>query len=78
MKHANGIRFLFSHSVRTRSLKSENPAMEKVLEYHQEPELFKKISVNLKDLHLNPSVESVEKWLKDRSKELNDKAKKLL
>ena len=53
-------------------------AMEKVLEYHQEPELFKKVAVNLKDLHLPPESESLEKWIKERSKELNDKAKKLL
>jgi hypothetical protein len=56
-------------------------AIAKVLEFHQEPKLFEKVVVNLKDLHEDPSVasaEKIEEWVKERSKDLNSKAKKLL
>lgn len=56
-------------------------AIAKVLEYHQDPQLFKKVAINLKDLHQDSSVadaEHIEEMMNRRSKELNDKAKKLL
>lgn len=53
-------------------------AIQKVLEFYQDPELYKKIVINLKDLHLDPNVENIETWVKERSKELHSKAKKLL
>jgi len=65
-------------------LVSNLEAMEKVLEYHQEPSLFKKIIVNLKDIKLSLTlngvgdVKSVEGLLKEKSKVLNESAKKLL
>jgi len=53
-------------------------ALEKVLEHHQEPSLFEKIRVNLKDLKLGDDVKSISGLLKEKSKKLNDSAKKLI
>jgi hypothetical protein len=53
-------------------------ALKKVLDYYQEPTLIRKVVVNLKDLHLPEEVESIQKWMDDRFKELNNSAKKYL
>lgn len=59
-------------------LVSNLEALQKVLEFHQEPTLFQKIMVNLKDLHLPADIKSIDTFLKDRSTQLNKSAKKLL
>lgn len=53
-------------------------ALQKVLDNYQEPTLIRKVVVNLKDLHLPEDVESIQKWMDERSKELNASAKKFL
>jgi hypothetical protein len=53
-------------------------AIQMLLEHYQEPEVLKKVMVNLKDLHLEGDIDDVEKWVKDKSKKLNDEAKKML
>ena len=59
-------------------LLSNLEALQKVLEFYQEPSLIDKVRVNLKDLHLPPEVKSINKWLKARSKKLNESAKEFL
>lgn len=53
-------------------------AMEKVLDAYQEMDVIQKVIVNLKDLHLPEDISSIGDWMKDRSKKLNDSAKKFL
>ena len=52
-------------------------AIEKVLEVDQDPQTIKKASISLKDLHFPPEVENLSEWVKQRSADLNAKAKKL-
>jgi hypothetical protein len=52
-------------------------AIQKVLEIDQDPKTIQKAVVALKDLKLPPDTDNLEKWVKDRSAELNAKAKKL-
>lgn len=59
-------------------LLSNLEALQKVLEFYQEPSLINKVRVNLKDLHLPPDVKSVSGLLKARSKGLNQSAKEFL
>jgi hypothetical protein len=53
-------------------------AMKSVLDAYQEPELVKKMIVALKDLHLPPTLTKIDEFITDKSKELNDSAKKVL
>lgn len=58
-------------------LLSRLEAIQKVLESDQDPKTIQKAIVSLKDLQLPADTDNIEQWLKDRSAELNAKAKKL-
>jgi len=53
-------------------------ALDTVLEHYQEPELIKKASISLKDLHLPDNIARIEDWVKTKSNALNAEAKKLI
>jgi len=53
-------------------------AMKSVLDAYQEPQLMKKMVVALKDLHLPPTLTKIDDFITEKSKELNDSAKKFL
>jgi hypothetical protein len=52
-------------------------AIEKVLEIDQDPQTIQKAVLSLKDLHFPAEVENLSKWVKEKSADLNAKAKKL-
>jgi hypothetical protein len=53
-------------------------AINHLLEHYQDPAVLRKVVVALKDLHLPDEIDNVESWIKERSLELNRKAKKYL
>ena len=52
-------------------------AIEKVLEIDQDPKTIQKAVVSLKDLHFPAEVENLSGWVKEKSADLNAKARKL-
>lgn len=59
-------------------LVSRLEAMSLVLKHHQDPSLTKKMVVALKDLKLPPTLTKIEDYIIQKSKELNNKAKRFL
>ena len=59
-------------------LVSRLEAMSLVLKHHQDPSLTKKMVVALKDLKLPPTLTQIEDYIIQKSKELNNKAKRFL
>lgn len=53
-------------------------SIEKILEFYQTDDVFKKVVVNLKDLNIDPEISDLEANLKERAKTLNNTAKTLL
>jgi hypothetical protein len=53
-------------------------AMSNVLKLYQEPQLLKKLVISLKDMKLPENIKKIEQFIIDKSKVLNNTAKKLL
>jgi len=53
-------------------------ALHTILENHQEPDVIKKVIINLKDVNLPPNIDSINDYIEAKSKQLNNQAKKLL
>ena len=53
-------------------------ALSTVLDHYQDPELIKKVIINLKDLHLPYNIEDIDSYISDQSDILNNTARNLI
>ena len=53
-------------------------AIQLLLEHYQTDDVYNKVIVNLKDLHLPVDIENLDEYVRIRSKEFNNEAKELL
>jgi len=60
------------------SLLSNLEAIQLLLEHYQTDDVYKKVIVNLKDLHIPVDIDNIDEYVKIRSKAFNNEAKELL
>lgn len=53
-------------------------ALQSLLEFYQNPDIIKKVIINLKDLHLPNNIDKIDAFIKEKSKRLNTQAKALI
>ena len=53
-------------------------AIQLLLEHYQTDDVYKKVIVNLKDLHIPVDIDNIDEYVKIRSKAFNNEAKELI